>query len=143
MPGDPLQLDPASRFDIEFAPGQRFIQQPDDLHRAGKMCLRSLTAISTSAVGDGGPLCDPDNRAQAMDQLLGKILRIDVNVPDGDPTGYAVPPDNPFVAMAGARPEIWALGLRNPWRFSIDDPARGGTGALVIADVGQNLTGRK
>ncbi len=76
--------------------------------------------------------------SQSANVLLGKILRIDVNVPDGDPTGYVVPPDNPFVGMPGARPEIWALGLRNPWRFSLDNPVRGGTGALVIADVGQD-----
>jgi glucose/arabinose dehydrogenase len=68
------------------------------------------------------------------------MLRIDVNVPDTHPTGYQVPATNPFASGApiAARPEIWAFGLRNPWRYSFDDPARGGTGALVIADVGQN-----
>jgi glucose/arabinose dehydrogenase len=67
------------------------------------------------------------------------MLRIDVNVPDGHATGYQVPGDNPFVgpAGAGARPEIWSFGLRNPWRYSFDDPARGGSGALLIGDVGQ------
>ena len=68
------------------------------------------------------------------------MLRIDVGVADTHPSGYQVPAGNPFVAGApvAARPEIWAFGLRNPWRYSFDDPARGGTGALVIGDVGQN-----
>jgi glucose/arabinose dehydrogenase len=68
------------------------------------------------------------------------MLRIDVNVPDGDVSGYRIPPDNPFVGAGppGTRPEIWAFGLRNPWRYSFDDPALGGTGALVIGDVGQS-----
>ena len=68
------------------------------------------------------------------------MLRIDVSVADSHPTGYAIPPDNPFASGApvAARPEIWAFGLRNPWRYSFDDPNRGGTGALVIGDVGQN-----
>ena len=68
------------------------------------------------------------------------MLRIDTNVPDSDQSGYRVPADNPFVngTPVRARPEIWSFGLRNPWRYSFDDPARGGTGALVIGDVGQN-----
>ncbi len=68
------------------------------------------------------------------------MLRIDVDVPDTHATGYQIPPDNPFVGgrPVAARPEIWAFGLRNPWRYSFDDPSRGGTGALVIGDVGQN-----
>jgi hypothetical protein len=71
-----------------------------------------------------------------MSSLLGKMLRIDVSVPDSDPNGFAVPATNPFTA--GAAPEIWDVGLRNPWRYSFDDPALGGTGALVIGDVGQD-----
>jgi glucose/arabinose dehydrogenase len=66
------------------------------------------------------------------------MLRIDTNVPDSDPFGYRVPSDNPFVGADNTRDEIWAFGLRNPWRYSFDDVARGGTGALIIADVGQN-----
>ncbi len=58
-------------------------------------------------------------------------------VPDNDPVGYRIPPDNPFVGGHPARDEIWAFGLRNPWRYNFDDVARGGTGALVIGDVGQ------
>jgi glucose/arabinose dehydrogenase len=137
MRDDPLRLDPASRFDLEFAPGKRYIEQPDDIHKAGKLVF-GADGYLYIGVGDGGPIWDPQNTSQRPDVLLGKILRIDVNVPDGDLTGYAVPPDNPFAGTPGARPEIWALGLRNPWRFSLDNPARGGTGALVIADVGQD-----
>lgn len=79
--------------------------------------------------GDGGAAGDPEERAQNLDTLLGKLLRIDVD--GGDP--YAIPPDNPFAA-GGGRPEIWAYGLRNPWRFAFDPQ----TGDLFIADVGQN-----
>ena len=80
------------------------------------------------AMGDGGSGGDPDERAQDTGELLGKILRID---PRGDP--YGIPRDNPFATTRGARPEIWAYGLRNPWRFSFDKA----TGALWIGDVGQ------
>ena len=84
------------------------------------------------ALGDGGSGGDPQGNGQRLDTLLAKILRIDV---DGtsDASAYAIPPDNPFVATAGARPEIWLTGLRNPWRFSFDGP----TGDLWIGDVGQ------
>jgi glucose/arabinose dehydrogenase len=79
--------------------------------------------------GDGGSGGDPQGYAQSLGTLLGKILRIDVD--NGDP--YTVPDDNPFVGQPGASPEIWAYGLRNPWRFSFDAE----TGDLYIADVGQ------
>lgn len=80
--------------------------------------------------GDGGAANDPHQRAQAMDTYLGKILRIDVS---GD-SGYTVPKSNPFVGKDGVKPEIWALGLRNPWRCSFDRK----TGDFWIGDVGQN-----
>lgn len=79
--------------------------------------------------GDGGSAGDPWNHAQSLDAMLGKLHRINVN----QPSGYAIPPDNPFVNDPRARPEIWAYGLRNPWRFSFDRD----TGELWIADVGQ------
>ena len=82
-------------------------------------------------VGDGGSEDDPDNNGQNTDTLLGKILRIAPS-PGG---GYTIPPTNPFIGQSGKRPEIWAYGLRNPWRFSFDHS----TGALIIGDVGQNL----
>jgi glucose/arabinose dehydrogenase len=80
--------------------------------------------------GDGGRAGDPWNNAQNPDTLLGKMLRLDVD--GGEP--YAIPADNPFVEAEGVRPEIWASGLRNPWRFSFDRAS----GDLYIADVGQN-----
>jgi glucose/arabinose dehydrogenase len=77
---------------------------------------------------------DPDDRAQDLGQLFGKILRIDPRDPDGRGHGkrYGIPRDNPFVRTRGARKEIWAYGLRNPWRWSFDRV----TGDLWIADVG-------
>jgi glucose/arabinose dehydrogenase len=80
-------------------------------------------------MGDGGSGGDPGNRAQNINELLGKMLRIDVN--SGAP--YGIPANNPYVGVAGAD-EIWAIGLRNPWKFSFDRQ----TGDLWIADVGQN-----
>jgi glucose/arabinose dehydrogenase len=82
--------------------------------------------------GDGGSGGDPDNNAQNLRVLLGKLLRIDVDKPSGSKL-YGIPPSNPFLNKKGA-PEIWAYGLRNPWRFSFDR----GTGDLYLGDVGQN-----
>ncbi|MFE4537415.1 PQQ-dependent sugar dehydrogenase [Streptomyces scopuliridis] len=82
------------------------------------------------AFGDGGSGGDPHGNGQNLDTLLGKLLRIDPS--GGEP--YAIPADNPFVNDPNARDEIWAYGLRNPWRFSFD----AGTGDLLIADVGQS-----
>ncbi|WP_046496437.1 PQQ-dependent sugar dehydrogenase [Streptomyces odonnellii] len=82
------------------------------------------------ALGDGGSGGDPHANGQNLNTLLGKMLRID---PRGG-TPYAIPPGNPFVNDPNARDEIWAYGLRNPWRFSFD----AGTGDLLIADVGQS-----
>ena len=98
------------------------------------------TDICTSAFGDGGSGNDPQHQAQRPRTLLGKLVRIDVNVPDSDTRGYAIPADNPFAGndALGALDEIWAFGLRNPWQFTFDDPALGGTGALIVGDVGQN-----
>lgn len=81
------------------------------------------------AFGDGGSAGDPENRAQNKNEWLGKLLRIDINS-DGP---YIVPATNPFVGQSGVKPEIWALGLRNPWKISFDRT----TGDLYIADVGQ------
>ncbi|MFI8006413.1 PQQ-dependent sugar dehydrogenase [Streptomyces sp. NPDC086010] len=82
------------------------------------------------AFGDGGSGGDPHGNGQNLDTLLGKLLRID----PGGAEPYAVPADNPFVDDPAARDEIWAYGLRNPWRFSFD----AGTGDLLIGDVGQS-----
>ena len=81
--------------------------------------------------GDSGGSGDPDNAAQTPSELRGKMLRIDT---ESGQTPYAVPPTNPFVQRTGYRPEIWAVGLRNPWRYTFDRQ----TGDLWIADVGQN-----
>lgn len=81
--------------------------------------------------GDGGSGGDPERRALNLGEWLGKILRIDPH--QTSDAAYTVPADNPFVGTRGARPEIWAFGLRNPWRFSFDRQ----TGDLWIADVGQ------
>ncbi len=82
-------------------------------------------------MGDGGSGGDPQGNGQKRSTLLGKLLRLAISA-SGQ---VSVPADNPFVAEAGTRPEIWSLGLRNPWRFSFDRL----TGDLYIADVGQNL----
>lgn len=84
-------------------------------------------------LGDGGAADDPERTSLDPQTLLGKLIRIDPSTP-ADGFAYSVPADNPFVGVEGARPEIWSLGLRNPWRFSFD-PA---TGDLWIGDVGQN-----
>jgi uncharacterized protein (TIGR03437 family) len=85
-------------------------------------------------LGDGGSGFDPDNRAQNIEDLLGKMLRIDVNNTDGK-APYSSPPDNPFFGSAPGRDEIYALGLRNPFRWSFDRA----TGELYAGDVGQNV----
>ena len=138
---DPTVADPATRFDLRWgsATGLAYIQQPFANHNGGNLVF-GPDGYLYIGLGDGGAGGDPGNRAQNPTELLGKMLRIDVSVADTDPMGYRVPADNPFVAgvPVPARPEIWAFGLRNPWRYSFDDPTRGGTGALIIGDVGQN-----
>jgi glucose/arabinose dehydrogenase len=138
---DPLVVNAASRFDLRWngSNGPAVISQPFANHNGGHL-LFGPDGFLYIGLGDGGSGNDPEHRAQNPAELLGKMLRIDVNVPDTHPTGYQVPADNPFVSgrPIAARPEIWSFGLRNPWRYSFDDPARGGTGALIIGDVGQN-----
>jgi glucose/arabinose dehydrogenase len=103
------------------------VSQPFANHNGGMIAF-GPDGFLYIALGDGGSAGDPGNRAQNPNVLLGKILRIDV---DGR-RPYAIPPDNPFVA-GGGRPEIYALGLRNPWRFSFDRKR----GRLYVGDVGQ------
>jgi len=102
--------------------------QPFAQHKAG-MLQFGPDGYLYVALGDGGSGYDPFNHAQTLDTLKGKILRLDVD--SGTP--YAIPADNPFVAVPGARGEIWAYGLRNPFRFWIDAPS----GDMFIGDVGQ------
>ena len=105
------------------------IAQPYRNHNGGMVAF-GPDGYLYIGMGDGGSQNDPENRAQNLDSLLGKILRIDVD--NGEP--YAIPADNPFVNDPAARNEIWSVGWRNPWRFSFDSA----TGDMYIADVGQN-----
>jgi glucose/arabinose dehydrogenase len=104
-------------------------QQPYANHNGGQIEI-GPDGFLYIGLGDGGSSNDPERRADKLDSLLGKILRIDPR-PSGD-APYAVPADNPFVNRQDARPEIWHYGLRNPWRFSFDS-----SGAMWIGDVGQ------
>jgi glucose/arabinose dehydrogenase len=134
----PLVADPASRFDLRWngAAGDPIISQPFSNHNGGHLAF-GPDGYLYIGLGDGGSGNDPNHLAQNPTELLGKMLRVDVGVPDSHPIGYVVPGDNPFVS-SGARGEVWSFGWRNPWRYSFDDPSRGGTGALVAGDVGQN-----
>lgn len=105
--------------------------QPYPNHNGGDLVF-GIDGMLYIGTGDGGAAGDPDRRALDLGDLLGKMLRINPR-PSAD-AAYTVPADNPFVGDDGARPEIWSIGLRNPWRFSFDRS----TGDLWIADVGQN-----
>lgn len=135
---DPLVADLSSRHDFVWPDGRAFIKQPFSNHNGGHLAFGPDGYLYVG-LGDGGSGGDPMHLAQDARSLLGKMLRLDVDVPDEDERGYRVPADNPFGAgqPVAAHGEIWAFGLRNPWRFSFDDLARGGTGALLIGDVGQ------
>ncbi|UUP16560.1 PQQ-dependent sugar dehydrogenase [Nitratireductor thuwali] len=127
------------------------IDQPWANHNGGELAFGPDGYLYIGS-GDGGWEGDPLEAGQDLGTLLGKLLRIDVNVPDDSYQAYAIPPDNPFARQAGivelfgiteeefaqihteARPEIWAYGLRNPWKFHFDSE----TGDLFIAEVGQN-----
>ena len=105
--------------------------QPRPNHNGGCLAFGPDGYLYISS-GDGGPGGDPDNRAQDTNVLLGKLLRIDIDNPAGG-NNYGIPPDNPFVGNPNAKEEIWAYGLRNPWRFSFDFTDND----LWIGDVGQ------
>ncbi|MCB0358420.1 MAG: PQQ-dependent sugar dehydrogenase, partial [Bdellovibrionales bacterium] len=121
--GNPNQLDPSSET-IIFQ-----LEQPFANHNGGQIAF-APDGYLYIGFGDGGAGGDPFDNGQNLGTLLGSIIRIDV---DGA-APYSVPADNPFVGVAGAQPETFAYGLRNPWRFSFDSL----TGRLFVADVGQN-----
>lgn len=121
---DPDAADPASGTSILS------VDQPFSNHNGG-LIVFGPDGMLYVGLGDGGSAGDPQGNGQDAGTLLGSLLRIDVD--GGDP--YAIPADNPFVGVADASGEIWAYGLRNPWRFAFDPAA----GTLYIADVGQNM----
>ena len=128
-----LSADPSSRLEV-----MRF-DQPNGLsnHKAGWMGFKPGDVNNLYiATGDGGGSNDLSNNAQNTGVLLGKMLRININGDDfaSSTINYAIPSDNPYAGVAGARGEIYATGLRNPWRNSFDRL----TGALWVADVGQS-----
>lgn len=123
-PTDPDRADPASEV-IGLT-----VDQPFSNHNGGDLAF-GPDGFLYAGLGDGGGSGDPQNNGQRAETLLGTLLRLAVN----PSTGAMQPaPGNPFAGQAGGRPEIWAIGLRNPWRFSFDRA----TGDLYIADVGQN-----
>ena len=127
---DPDRADPDSE-DIIFTESQPFAN-----HNAGQLQF-GPDGFLYIGLGDGGSANDPGNRAQNPQQFLGKMLRVDVSDDDfasDSERDYSIPDSNPFVGGAGTLDEIWALGLRNPWRYSFDRL----TGDLYIADVGQD-----
>jgi glucose/arabinose dehydrogenase len=134
-----IAIDPASRFDLRWTTGERVIRHPFDNHYGGHLAF-GPDGYLYIGLGDGGSPLGGEDFAQNPISPLGKMLRIDVDVPDAHPNGYRVPDDNPFVDAnpIAALPEIWSFGLRNPWRYSFDDFGPGATGALVIGDVGQH-----
>lgn len=132
--GDTVVAEHAVDEDGRFDPEGRVvleIDQPYANHNGGDLAF-GPDGMLYIGMGDGGDADDPERRATDLTTLLGKLLRIDPRPSGAQP--YTVPDDNPYVGRDDAAPEIWASGLRNPWRFSFDRE----TGDLWIADVGQN-----
>jgi len=120
LPSDRLGKSPAVETRVLLE-----IEQKVAVHQGGQVAFGKDGKLYV-AIGDGGTANDPDGNAQNLGSLHGKLLRLDVD------TTTLAPADNPFVKVAGARPEVWAYGLRNPWRFSFDPEGR-----AIVGDVGQ------
>jgi len=120
--GNPNVADPASGATVLE------VEQPYENHNGGMIAF-GPDGLLYVGLGDGGGGGDPLNTGQDRSDLLGSLLRLDVS----GPSGYVVPPTNPYAGSTQFAPEIWNWGLRNPWRFSFDR----GTGDLYIGDVGQ------
>jgi quinoprotein glucose dehydrogenase len=125
--GEPLRANPASERILMEVP------HPMANHFAGGLAF-GPDGMLYAAIGDGGLRDDPYRLSQNPFVLYGKMLRLDVDKRSGN-LPYGIPKDNPFAAVQEVRPEIWALGLRNPWGFSFDSV----TGDLWLADVGQDI----
>ncbi|MDP7029665.1 MAG: PQQ-dependent sugar dehydrogenase [Phycisphaerales bacterium] len=125
-------MKPDGSIDVEKEEVLLEIEQPWGNHNGGTV-LFGPDGMLYLSVGDGGAANDPHGAGQRLDTLLGKVLRLDVSAV-GEQRPYTIPADNPFTETEGARPEIWATGLRNVWRMSFDPK----TGALWAGDVGQN-----
>ena len=132
---DRFTADPSSRFNLRWSTGDPFILHRSAPNHNGGCLAFGPDGFLYISTGDGGGGNDPDNNGQNPATLLGKVLRIDVTSAAAlaDPDGFVVPEGNPGFT----RPEIWSMGWRNPWRFSFDSPALGGTGAMIVGDVGQ------
>ncbi len=127
-----LAVDDPDRLDASTEKRILEVDQPHSRHNGGALAFGPDGFLYIS-LGDGGGAGDQAGNAQRTDTLLGKVLRIDVDVPANARQPYAIPTGNPFAGSNSARQEIWHLGLRNPWRMSFDRS----TGALWIGDVGQ------
>jgi glucose/arabinose dehydrogenase len=127
LASDPNRADPASEVILMH------INQPFPNHNGGQLQFGPDGDLYIG-MGDGGSANDPNCYAQRDESLLGKLLRIDVDQNVNSPPFYGIPANNPFTTPGGPREEIWAKGLRNPWRFSFDRV----TGDLWIGDVGQD-----
>ncbi len=125
LPGSDTQADPSTERSILY------FSHPEQRNHNGGQIAFGPDGYLYIGTGDGGGANDPLMNAQNPNSLLGKLLRIDVQSSD---QSYSLPKDNPFINKENYQSEIWAMGLRNPWRFSFDRK----TGDLYIADVGQN-----
>ncbi|MCC7044035.1 MAG: PQQ-dependent sugar dehydrogenase [Acidobacteria bacterium] len=130
--GDPLRVDPTTRFDLRWPDGARFVTQPATTDSSAHLAFGpdGFLYVSFGQAGGGG---DAVHVSQHPRSLLGKMLRLDTNVSASDPIGYRVPASNPYAGSNDVLPEIWAFGLRNPQGWTFD---RSGTGALIVPDAG-------